>query len=125
MTHPLLQQALDVMLWDNVLGKAIALQVPSAWRTSAVDDGATLASSPPAAMHAPEVVQATLCKGTSMLMEGVPMRCGTTILATVPQPAKASATANMTSAARHDVRACSDVRLMTFPVFFRHAPLGR
>src|SRR5665213_1176481 len=102
MTHPSLQQALDVMLSDNVLGTSIELQVPSAWRTSALDDGATLASSPPAAMHAPEVVQATLCKGTSILMDGVPMRCGMTTLATDPQPARASAATKMTSAARHD-----------------------
>jgi hypothetical protein len=126
MTHSLLQQALDVMLWDNVLGTVIALQLPSAWRTSAVEDGATLAPSPPAAMHAPEVVQATLCKGTSILMDGVPLRCGgATTLATDPQPARARAATTTTNAERHGARACSDVRLMTFPVFSRHAPLGR
>lgn len=109
------------MDWDGVSGTVSALQVPCAWRTSTTDDGATLESSPPAAMHEPDVVQATFDSGTLMLDDGVPMMCGVATRA-VPQLANTRAHTPVTTKVRHHLVALAIARLMTFPVLFRRVP---
>jgi hypothetical protein len=77
-------------------------------------------------MHVPAVVHAIFCNATSMLTEGVPLMCGTTITAVVePQAASARAAIVKKTAPIHVFLALAVTRLMTFPVFFRHLPLCR
>jgi hypothetical protein len=72
--HSLDQHAADEMELTSVLGTLGAAQRPLARLTCTTADGATVDPFAPAATQAPDVVHATLCNGTSMLSDGVPVR---------------------------------------------------
>src|ERR1019366_4976735 len=116
------QHAADEIVVTGVFGTSRAVQTPLACRTSPTNDGAAREPSAPAATHEPEVVQATLCSGTLILSEGVPVTWGL-MTAAVPQPASIRAATHATTAPRHDFRVLAVARLMAFPVFSRHVPL--
>jgi hypothetical protein len=123
--HWLDQQAADEMVVTVVLGRLGAVQTPLARLTCTTADGATVDPLAPAATQAPDVVQATLCSGTSMLSDGAPVRWGPTTTFALPHPASTRAATPTTNAPRHERRAVAVARLMAFPVFSRHVPLYR
>jgi hypothetical protein len=110
---------------ESVLGNVMGDQWPFAWPTSPTAEGASVESLAPTVMHVPEVVHATFCKGTSMLADGVPVTWGLTTAGVEPQPDNTSADAEKSTATSHVLLVLALSRLMTFLVFFRHAPLCR
>jgi hypothetical protein len=123
--HWLDQQAADVMDETTVLGMLGAVQTPWARLTCTTADGATGDPLAPAATQAPDVVQATLCRGTSMLSDGVPVRWEPNTTCALPHPASTTAATPTTNAPRHELRTVAVARLMAFPVFSRRVPLYR
>jgi hypothetical protein len=123
--HWLAQHADDEIEVTTVLGILGAVQTPLARLTCTTADGATVDPLAPAATQAPDVVQATLCNGTSMLSDGEPVKWGPTTTFALPHPASTRAATTTTNTPRREVRAVAVVRLMTLPVFSRHVPLYR
>jgi hypothetical protein len=72
--HWLFQHADDEKELTSVLGTVGAVQMPLGPLTCTTAEGATADPLAPAATQAPDVVHATLCSGTSMLSDGVPVR---------------------------------------------------
>jgi hypothetical protein len=123
--HWLLQHAADENELTSVLGTLGAVQTPLARLTCTTAEGATLLPLAPAATQAPDVVQATLCSGTLMPSDGVPVRWGLTTTFALPHPASNMAVTPTINPPRHDLRAVAVARLMAFPVFSRHVALYR
>ena len=75
MRHSVARQEADVMREEGALGTTSEDHVPSGSRYSPTLVGTASDPVVPMAMHDPESVQALVCSGTEMPMEGRPVTC--------------------------------------------------